>query len=138
MCEDCGGICAILDRMILEHVTMSGKPPEELREIGEMLDGVNREKSRYFHPTEYVGGSTSWDDTANLSDLVEQAACIDMTPQDLEDEIAKRCGFVEAVKSWIQEKKTPNGMIRLIILRNAELIIREHGARPQLTLLEAA
>ncbi len=121
MCEDCGGICAVLDRMIDEYLRM--------------VDGGRHR--RFFHPME-IPGKNSATDSTTLSQFVEQAACIDMTPQELEAELVKRSGFAESVQGWLQEKRVPNGMIRKIILTNAEMIIRERGARPRLTLLKVA
>lgn len=135
MCEDCGGICAVLDRLILSHLAMTGQPTPEVSAEDYLNAGGTKRK--YFHPTEYIG-ARSGDDTMSFFDFIEEAARIGMTPQQLETEIASRCGFPEAVSSWIREEKIPNGMVRKIILTNAEIVVRKHGAKPQMTLLEAA
>ena len=131
MCEDCGGICAIFDRMIEDAIRASG------RTVG-FSEGY---RSR-FHSTNVKGitGADGPKDEASLHDLVEEAACIDMTPQELEAELSRRSGLGESISLWIREKRVPSGMVRKIILTNAEDIIREHGARPKhsVSMLEAA
>ncbi len=119
MCIDCGGICAVLDRMIDEYLSSGHE------------EGPGR---RFFHPTS-VPGQTGPEDTTALSDLIEQAACIGMTPQQLEDELISCSGFAEPVANWVREQKVPNGMVRKIILTNAEMIIRERGAQPSKSLV---
>lgn len=124
MCTSCGGICAIVDRMIAEY----------RRQVTQEAESSHR---RYFHPTE-ASGMSGGEDTTSLAKLVEEAACIGMTPQELENQLKHDSGFAEPVAAWIQERQVPNGMVRKIILTNAERIIREYGAKPQLTLLETA
>ena len=132
MCEDCGGICAIFDRMFREYA-------EEV--LGQSYDFSEGYKSK-FHSTNVKGitGTDGKADSTNLAELIEQAACIGMTPQELETELAKRSGFGEAATLWIKEQKVPCGMVRKMLLQNVEAIIREHGARPQhsMEMLEAA
>lgn len=127
MCKDCGGICARLDAMIAEFLEHLGE-----REIGFSAGYRSR-----FHSTNVTGITGPADMTA-LSELVEEAACIGLTPQQLENELIRSTGFGTAVQEWIRKQKTPNGLVRKIILTSAERILRNHGAQPELTLLRAA
>ncbi len=126
MCEDCGGICARLDAMIDEYLELMGK----------YESGFSAGYRSRFHSTN-VKGITGAADVTSLKALVEEAACIGMTSQALEVELSKRTGFKEAVSLWIREEKTPNGLVRKIILTNAEAILHECGAVPELSLAMA-
>jgi hypothetical protein len=55
--------------------------------------------------------------------MLEHAVSIGITAQDMEDKLATRTGFGDAVRNWVQEKQTPNGMIRKIILNSAKAIV---------------
>ena len=68
-------------------------------------------------------GSSSADDAVELRRLLESAANIGMTVQDMEVELAMRTGFGDAVRNWVQENQTPNGMVRKIILNSAKAIV---------------
>ena len=77
---------------------------------------------RYIHPTT-LPGSSSAIDTVELRRLLEHAANIGMTAQDMEDALATRTGFGDAVHNWVQQIQTPNGMVRKIILNSAKAIV---------------
>ena len=68
-------------------------------------------------------GSSSVNDAVELRRLLESAASIGMTAQHMEDELAMRTGFGDAVRNWVQENQTPNGMVRRIILNSAKVIV---------------
>ncbi len=77
---------------------------------------------RYIHATT-LPGSSSANDAVELRRLLKHAANIGMTAQDMEDELAMRTGFGDAVRNWFQENQTPNGMVRKIILNSAKAIV---------------
>ena len=77
---------------------------------------------RYIHATT-ISDSSGMNDTVELRGLVEHAAVVGMTAQAMEDELATRTGFEDAVRKWVQEKRTPNGMVRKIILNSAKAIV---------------
>jgi hypothetical protein len=83
--------------------------------------------------SEYL--ATAQDNTTQLSELLAEASCIDMTPEELGIAIKELTGYEAAIDGWIKEGKIPNGMMRRVILTNAETIIRERGLQPQKTLL---
>ena len=68
-------------------------------------------------------GSSSVNDAVELRRLLESAANIGMTVQDMEAELAMRTGFEDAVRNWVQENQTPNGMVRKIVLNSARAIV---------------
>ena len=68
-------------------------------------------------------GSSGVNDALELRRLLERAANNGMTVQDMEDELAMRTGFGDAVRNWDQENQTPNGMVRKIILNSAKAIV---------------
>ena len=72
-----------------------------------------------------IPGSSIEADTAVLRNLLERAASIDMTVQAMEDELATRTGFDDAVRNWVSGTLMPNGLVRKIILSNAQLILNE-------------
>ena len=88
------------------------------------LNGRHTEKMprRYIHSTA-MSGATGATDTARLRDLVTRAARLGMTPQEFKEDLAVRTGFGDAVRSWFREEVAPNGLIRRIILNNAEDLV---------------
>lgn len=77
---------------------------------------------RYIHSTT-IGGATGDADAVELRVLVERTVSLGMSAQHLEDELARRTGFEDAVRKWFRLKETPNGMVRKIILNCAKQIV---------------
>ena len=72
-----------------------------------------------------IDGSTEETDRIELRILLEESIALGMTAAALEDELATRTGFEDAVRGWMNSKQTPNGLVRRIILNNAKQLVRD-------------
>jgi hypothetical protein len=119
MCEQCmTDICLFMDRLI--EWELSGKPG---REAAFKMDVTDKDLA--------VPATA-------FREMVEAATGIGYQPGEFMNELGLRSGFKDGVSNWARNAVLPNGLARRVILQCAEMIIRERGAQPNLTLLKAA
>lgn len=68
-------------------------------------------------------GATGETDTEELRRLMRHAADLGLSARSMEEALCVKTGFEEAVRTWIHETRTPNGVVRRIILNGAREIV---------------
>ena len=124
MCQECRtGICAMFDAMVRDYFREFWSAEEEGRPKYMPLDVRNAPES--------AATKTGFADMASAADG------IGLTRMEFLAELSKRSGFGEAIMGWAKGK-IPNGLARKIILTCAEDILKERGARPEMSMQQAA
>lgn len=127
MCDICElSICLFFDMLVMEYYR--DNPPvsadEEVR------------RPRYM-PMDVRNAPQAAQSANAFSDMVEAAEGIGYAAGEFLNELGRQTGLPEQVVNWARGR-VPNGLARKIILTRAEMMIRERGARPELSFLEAA
>lgn len=120
MCTRCDGICLMFGRLVLDLQRDS----QPVRSAPERPTFIPLELGREHNvPHEY----------ASLDDLIKLA------PErwNFKETLAARSGYGKVVEAWANRDRIPNGCVRKIILTCAEQILRENGAKPEISLLAA-
>lgn len=126
MCAVCDGICPFFEALVAAYFRAVPHPPAFEVETSR----------RTFMSMELPNAPDAATETRQFADLIDHADLIGMSPDEFRGEIATRSGLTEQVGKWAMGIM-PNGWARKLILTNAEDIIRERGAHPELSLLAA-
>ena len=103
--------------------------PSELRD--------DEERRKKYMPMDVSNTPKSAQTHSGFNDMIQAATGIGYTPGEFMNKLAKKSGFKDHVHSWARGT-IPNGLARKIILTCAEDMLRKRGARPEMSLLEAA
>jgi hypothetical protein len=104
----------------------------------EFPPAIQRELDTEVHRPKYVPADVgnapkSAMNPRGLQDLMDHVDDVGLTPLEFRQLLDKKTQLPEKIREWL-EGKTPNGLMRKIILAAAEMILREYGARPQYSL----
>ena len=125
MCTTCETlICAIFDRLVVQYFLEF--PPTD--------DESRRPKYMPMDVRDAPNAATTVED---FTKMVEASTGIGYDPNEFMHELGRQTELPEQVANWARGK-IPNGLARRMILTRAEMMIRERGAAPELTLLRAA
>lgn len=130
MCTTCETeICAIFDELVAGY----------LRDFPPILaadERPSRRRPRYM-PLDLSDPVESEASKHRFNDMVQASVGIGYDPGEFMNVLAERTGFGDQVRNWARGK-LPNGLARKVILTCAETLIRERGASPTQSLLQAA
>lgn len=129
MCDElsCDGICPEFDNLVVKHNGDVFAAAADLRIFA----------GRRFHTTN-VNGAVESDDAGAFSIFLDSAPMIRMGRDELRDEIARRCGWTDAVLGWADRGTVPNGLVRTMILNTTKDILNERGSYPKVEILAKA
>ena len=127
MCQECKtDICVMFDNLVRDY---HRDFPSELRD--------DEERRKKYMPMDVSNTPKSAQTHSGFNDMIQAATGIGYTPGEFMNKLAKKSGFKDHVHSWARGT-IPNGLARKIILTCAEDMLRKRGARPEMSLLEAA
>jgi hypothetical protein len=131
MCDECGGrVCAMLDGLIADY--WRDFPRRAPRDF----NLAEAHRPRYV-PMDVRNAPKSAERPMGLLELAEHADDMGLSRDEFVSELKLRSQYAGPIDGWLSGK-LPFGLIRKIILTCAEQILREQGARPQYSLLQAA
>jgi hypothetical protein len=134
MCEECRtGICALFDGLVRGYFTEFR--PELLPRPGE-FDLSEKKRPKYM-PADVGNAPESAATKDGFSKMADAADGIGFTRMEFLTELSNRSGYGEWIMKWAGGE-IPNGIVRKIILTCAEDVLKEHGARPEMSMKLAA
>lgn len=129
MCDTCEtAICLLFDELVRDYYI--DFPPR----LPHREPSSSRPK---YVSTEFSGTARAAASEERFGEMVQAATGIGYESGEFMAELGRLSGYKEHVHNWARGK-VPNGLIRKIILTRAEMMIRERGAQPTLTLRQAA
>lgn len=127
MCDTCETlICVLFDVLVRDY----------FRDFPARQEDVPAHRPTYIR-LDVRNAAESAATKTGFKDMVEAATGIGYDSGEFLNVLAAKSGFKDHVHNWARGT-IPNGLARKIILTCAEKIIRERGAQPTLSLLEAA
>jgi hypothetical protein len=134
MCVECQtDICGFFD--ILVRAYFAGVALQLNHGADEL--GAPRKRRPKYHVLNVSDKVRSEETKTAFAEMVARAPGIGLAPGAFIGMLAERSGFKKQVHEWAREK-IPHGFAREVILAAAEDILRERGAKPEMTLKIAA
>ncbi len=139
MCEECRtGICEIFDNLAREYFRDFPPTDETIQKfLNEFPLMASEYRRRKYMPMDVENAPKSAATETEFSKMADAADGIGMKRMEFLTELSSRSGFGDAIMAWAKGK-IPNGLARKIILTNVEDVLRERGAKPEMSMQLAA